>query len=525
VSILDGLNEIPPNEQSLLLNRLKNVGIETGRSYVVTTARLGIREQFVGFILASVESLDPVSVRDAYDDRFSENGISAFDRLDARMRRILRRPFFLALSLRGQKLEGLHNWSGIFNRFFEERVGVSPDRLLAIAQAAFESLDDVGGIKIDDFRAKVGSRLYTALVEAEIISRGEGGFDHELWRDFLASYYLSVNPQLWNNENFNRVTVRASSFECLPLTMQQIGSSVLRSQFVTAVYDWNLGASVECLEYAVGDAAGEGELIPGLEAAILAAIADKQFDRVENSRRTASRQLLEHEGNLAVAGRFRGLATRPLLVESALSLGIDGDWYDRWSSIFRLDDGEDAPDDLIEMVADTDAVIGWTATNTLRRLKITNEQLKRLCDIYNENNTSETRQVVRWRVIHALGAHPDLQGADLLEKALSGDTYAWVRYGAARSLVESAALSQGTLRASAVEGLKRAIPSLQSIARADRRRILIEILEATFVKGAAADWLAQAVDIASFIQQYADKDYEHDLKVRALELTSTAEWR
>jgi len=46
---------------------------------------------------------------------------------------------------------------------------------------------------------------------------------------------------------------------------------------------------------------------------------------------------------------------------------------------------------------------------------------------------------VRWRIVHALGASPSAENADLLFNAAFTDPYMWARFGAVRSVLEISA--------------------------------------------------------------------------------------
>jgi HEAT repeat protein len=54
--------------------------------------------------------------------------------------------------------------------------------------------------------------------------------------------------------------------------------------------------------------------------------------------------------------------------------------------------------------------------------------------------------VVRWRIVHVLGAFPNEANAATLFERLDVDCDRWVRYGAVRSIVELAARAQEDLR-------------------------------------------------------------------------------
>lgn len=91
------------------------------------------------------------------------------------------------------------------------------------------------------------------------------------------------------------------------------------------------------------------------------------------------------------------------------------------------------------------AIIGWTAANVFRRYKLSDIEVLQLRAYYDASLSSDYNDwrssTIRSRVVHALGGTNTKVVADLLFEALSQDHYMWARIGAARSLVEIAALT------------------------------------------------------------------------------------
>ena len=498
LAVVDGLNEIPPNEQALLFSFLRRVGTNE-RPHIFVTARFGSRDAFAGFAFFSVDLLATADAQRLYDHKHSKDGSGAFIGLHERVREILRRPFFLALAIRGPQLSGLHNVSEIFDRFFDERLGVGQRKLSEIAEAAFAALDAVGGFQVARFKTLVGEKEYRDLVNAEVISRDEIGVDHELWRDFLAAKHLSVQPDLWLDECFDRVTVKASSFECLILTMEQLGEAEQRDGFVKAVYNWNLPAAVECLEFA--GANDTGDVTRGLKVAVLAVIAERALDPIAHSRDNARSQLAEQPSD--EARRFAAPTNRPDLVAAVQREGVDDPWFVRWFEVFRLAEGEAASDELIELLASGDSILGWAASNALRRAQMSGTQLRRVRDLLSVHSRVQGDNVVRWRIVHCLGTHASMETIEVLARSISEDPHMWVRYGAARSLMEIAALNDNGVRTAALQKVSEALPSLLKLTIIDRQQVLRQIVGSALNSGAVANWatdvkplLMRAIDIA-----------------------------
>ena len=496
VSIVDGLNEIPPTEQKLLLDFLRSLSGDS-RAYVVVTARLGLRDNLDGFTFAVVDRLSESEVQEEYDRQF---GDGAYAHLEATVQQILRRPFFLALAMRGSELAGLKSWSGIFERFFSERIKLHSVSLRALAENVFESFNELGTFDVVKFKQLVVEKEYENLVDAEVLSRHDRGFDHELWRDFLAAKHLSQHSELWVQDNFDRVTTKASSFECFPLTIEQIADPAKRDAFVKTVYDWSVAGAVECLYYAEGD--DRGDISPGLRVAMLAVIAEKQFDRMENTRIKALSQLRGQRSE--IAGRFTGLTSRGKLVSVVADTGINDAWFNQWFAMFSTSDLSDAADTLVQEVESLDSVLGWTAANVIKRLRLDASQLSALCDSYVSRATDVTANAIRWRVVHALGAFPEAGAIATLEVAAKSDPSMWVRYGATRSLIEIAAMGTAATRPPALKALFSALPEVKKAPKIERRRVLLEALNAAFVRGAAADWDDDALPLLSLIVELAE---------------------
>jgi nucleoside phosphorylase len=504
VSIVDGLNEVPPIEQALILDFLKGLkGVSRPKLLVMT--RFGDREALRGFSFASVSGLGRDEVKEVYDRYFGKENESAYDKLDPRVQEILRRPFFLALAMRGQELDGLRNWSDIFERFFDERLRIGTQRLDAIAKAAFDSLDFVGGINVVAFRSNVGEREYRHLVAAEVIDREERGFDHELWRDFLASRHLSKEPTLWVDDHFDGITVKASSFESLALTIEQIADPKERDSFVKAVYDWSLPGAVACLEY--GDGADKGDVSKGLRIAILAAIADRTFDPIEHSRENAHAQLSEQPS--AEAARFSAAQTHEELVAAVRQEGVQDAWFDEWLKVFELADGESVPDQIVQLVRSPDPILGWAVSNALRRVALTDRQTAILIDIYNGEIAGS--RAVRWRIVHTLGSVSQDAAIQLLANALTSDQYMWVRYGAARSLVEIAAANTGAARQSALAALSRALPAVSRSTIIERYHVLRQVLGAATTSRRAENWVNDFAPLLDLVVQLSDDSRRDEL--------------
>ncbi len=96
-----------------------------------------------------------------------------------------------------------------------------------------------------------------------------------------------------------------------------------------------------------------------------------------------------------------------------------------------------------------------------------------------------------------------METIEVLARSISEDPHMWVRYGAARSLMEIAALNDNGVRTAALQKVSEALPSLLKLTIIDRQQVLRQIVGSALNSGAVANWatdvkplLMRAIDIA-----------------------------
>jgi hypothetical protein len=129
------------------------------------------------------------------------------------------------------------------------------------------------------------------------------------------------------------------------------------------------------------------------------------------------------------------------MVERVRHMELEGDLA-VWKRLYCNADGVQVTDEDIDLIASPNPLIGWAAANFVRRGNVFAGGEERIRAIYTRHGADTGKRSVRWRVVHALGAHPSDANLDLLAEALATDEYRWVLYGAARSLVEAGATLQ-----------------------------------------------------------------------------------
>jgi len=116
-------------------------------------------------------------------------------------------------------------------------------------------------------------------------------------------------------------------------------------------------------------------------------------------------------------------------------------WFAEWKEIFSWDPSKKPTEGDILKIRNEESISGWTASNSLKRIKLdeTGQGQLRIMYLTLLEDDIQKNDTIRWRIVHTLGAFPSHDNIDLLIKALEHDPYKWTQFGAARSLMEIAA--------------------------------------------------------------------------------------
>jgi hypothetical protein len=256
-------------------------------------------------------------------------------------------------------------------------------------------------------------------------------FMHHWFHDYLASRYVIERPSLWSFNERHRVldvlTFGANSFDAIAFALELLTGNA-SGEFLQAVYDWNPYAA----GYALAEASiGSDDVPRDIRLIILAMLAEKRFDRHFLSARRAS-DALDLLGD-ADAKAMRSAASLDDLVKWISAIDSPSEVFTVWRNLFTLKSDQTAPDITVRSLLQENSMIGWTAANVLKRLKLTDSQVLTIVSAAHHE-----RPVVRWRAVHAMGGFTiDLFIAELFIR-LEEDPDESVRYGAIRSLVEIA---------------------------------------------------------------------------------------
>jgi nucleoside phosphorylase len=491
--MVDGLNEVTAGDFSeentrqildTLYECVRNTFPET---CVLVTDRMAQRPfQKYDWDTMLLDSLDEVSVKEKIIANFGEG---KYIELSANDRRLLEIPYFLNYAIDSSSLH-LGSAAKSINSFFKNHMKYDDNTLDMLAKAAFNMYEHSrsSSFSATEFKNIVGEYIYNDLLHAAVLKspvEDRTQFDHQLKHDYLASRYLAQNGDAWNMKAFDIVSFQSNSFEPLSMILEQLSDELEGDKFLKSVYDWNWFSAVWCAKEALKT--GHKRFTDEMKIALIAIVAEKLFDPIiSTNRRTKS--ILEKFPDEMIDSIMKTNSIDDLhqLIEK-YHLVVKG-WFPVWKNLFLRKRESFKGEDDIKMIVSNDPILGWTASNVIKRIELTDKDLCQLRSYYeatcDKPNRDETPSDMtrRWRVVHTLGGFDTEENANLLLRALDSDNYLWVRYGAARSLVEIAASTDNfKLSKYIVKELKRRVANLP-------RRVNEEIGMASLNTGAQSSW-------------------------------------
>lgn len=274
--------------------------------------------------------------------------------------------------------------------------------------------------------AELDNALRAGLVAP--LGTDEVTFRHHLVHDYLAARAASGDPSNWGHGLFDVLTLRSSSYDVLVMLLE-LTRDDQRAALIRSVYDWNLYAASYLLSRDKWD---NGKTDVTTEAQILALLGERRFDHFLATRRQVEDALSLHGGHLAMT--YREASTVEEVIEVARAAHPSDSAYLAWLDVFACDVSP-SPSWLMNRMRDADGVDGWTAANVVRRLGLDSSGCSFMRDLLEDGSS-----VVRWRAVHALGV-AGTGALDDLFHTLSGDQSPSVRFGALRSIVDQAFLT------------------------------------------------------------------------------------
>jgi hypothetical protein len=441
--LVDGLNELPRGLGDQILLTLDAFCQRNPGAGAIVADRL-VRRAFPGRVweIATIAPFDQAEIDALLPDAQPERRANV----------LLRRAFYLDLAVK-QGIDALEG-AGPFEDYFRRHVGLSAYALNAAATAAYETyrVEAARTFALDTFEQVAGAGTTDVLRNANILVSRDGRwyFVHHLYHDYLTSRHLAAHRRLWGSAAFDVVSFDATSFDALALALQQIKQTDDADAFLAHMYDWNFYASAYAL--AKGRALGEVAVSADMEIALLAMLAERRWDPLDATAQAVADALRLIPGQLAAD--FLNAPDLASVQALVAQLDVKRPEVLAWRSLFLKAEGASATAETLTALGGDQSLIGWTASNVLRRSALSPDQAEEL-----RRYLASERPTIRWRAAHALAAHPSPATVDALVERLHDDDQ-WVRYGSIRALIEIAALSE-ELRGPTVEKLRENATLLQ----------------------------------------------------------------
>ena len=216
----------------------------------------------------------------------------------------------------------------------------------------------------------------------------------------------------------------------------------------------------------------------------------------------------------AKASNLKELMDTVNVMQSSTSL------FEDWKNLFTIERDSEIKDQTINLIKDENSLIGWTASNVFRECNLNDENQKHLRIIFDSSDADDPKQNTRrWRIVHPLGRFPSEENKELLFTALENDPYHWVKYGAARALVEMAAITES-------EGMRKEIlDRLGIMAPALKKNILDEIGKMLFYRNARGTWDGFAINLLETIKKSKDGHLHEEYWDDVLSKYKKGEWK
>lgn len=430
--------------------------LELERPFVIIADR-GIEKAREHWLEAQLTCISVERRRVLVDAAF---GADTYDKLLSANQTLLQHPLLLDVALKNESPTMISITDGI-RKLFEERLSLSEDEVRLLAETTFDcrpkgenAAPEIGTSVLDKRAFEKGTHPTLDDVRDTLLDQGvlvESSdrylkYYHQRIHDYLSAIHLATSEnktELWKRKIFDRVTFESSDPGVLAMTLELLGSPEEGDQFLVCVYDWNWNAAMHAAIHVAN--VPERKCTTQMMAALLAMIKEKTFDDVLQSRARAitllesvdswqSQAILDSQGLNQLREAVKGVAKGT------------AEWFHVWRRVFLSRWEEEAPsEEDIRLIADPHSLVGWCAANALRRGPELSSELQtavRTFYLALRIDTNPANEVIRWRAIHVLGKCPSRQNAGLMLDALDRDPYSWVRYGAARALMEIAARSQ-----------------------------------------------------------------------------------
>ncbi len=439
IILFDGLNEITNEDyRKKTIRQLENINDEI-KCTVVSCSRSKDKSLLRTWKVYKVLEIDENSLSKYLENKYGKD----FKSLDKSSIHYLKIPFFLD-RVNGENLK-IISYSSFINEHLLKNVEEGVDRedlLWVLSEFAMKCYENNDIYKIPKESLVSENLTIGDLIKWQIVFQDEEylNFEHQLCIELLVANKLSRTTSYWNKKYFDLITENSqNSFEVMQMILEQIQNKTLGDSFLLNLYDWSFYAVLHCLRYVP-----EGKFSEKHAKAILLVLSEKIFDKFFHTRKNVLahlKPLIEIYGIKGLNEHLQGALTNYNgesdydAFYKIIDLNItdfEGTEYYDWLKTFSGQ--EKITEDLINQLSmEENPVMGWGFANMLKRVDLPQFGEMQLRTIFK----SSKDKILRWRVVHSLGASKSNESKELLAKTLKDENeYIWVRFGAARSLME-----------------------------------------------------------------------------------------
>jgi nucleoside phosphorylase len=511
--MIDGLNEVSGPMSKAILSQTEKLLLDHPILTAIVADRMNPRTDY-RFVRGTVVPLSGTEIQ-----RVLPAG-TTIPSNDAE-RQLLATPFFLDLQLSlWESLDSRATPQSVLARremfmsYFTDSAKLGESELNSLAAGAFSAYEKYQGrtFENDWWRSinptNVCDRLDEAGITIETVtSVGERKrmFRHQLIHDFLTGYYVAnLGRKGWTSDVFDAATFKTNSAEPISFAAELLNEKA--DEFLIQVYDWSYRIADRC----IGDLQRflvHSPVSRDLEIALLVKNAEKKFDVFEYTSNASDSSL--NETALLEALELKRAESIDDVLKFVENFSPSTEPFQEWKQLFLLRPNTVISEEQL-LWLDWGPIIGWTAANTFRRIQLTEENLVRVRMMYHIALKND-QGTLRWRIVHLLGRYPSDENVALLQHVIINDKYDWARYGAIRSLMEIATLSDQNIRTKVISELRRALPTIKSAL------VIREIRRTCLVVAAAPTWYQAIRDLAVEASRLPEAEAERDAWVELLD--------
>lgn len=446
--LVDGLNETTSGFDQIIRTLQATPG-NYNKVSILVADRLAARSHYPrGFQLATVQPVSDELITRALDQRS----------VSAETFRILKLPFFLNLYLQNPNsletgkratmiLEFVRCSLGGYDSYKNQSVDSQVDVLSGVAFKWYKVHETtvIDETQLQKLLPKKTDLSVKRLVSSGLMARRSGKtpgaksrleFQHQLIQDYLAARHFVRKKLKWSADNFKALTLNRRSADVLVFAreiVEETGGVPRSEDFVIAVYNWDYPSAFACLQFKHSNDRPLGVMLSAL-------VAEKLFEPFLHSRKTAEKNLASLMNNLMLQSLPTSMDDLIRHV-AALKPGSGTAMFEAWLALYNTM-ADNVNSKVLKFLIAENPLMGWTAANVIRRLKLTKSGatgLKLALKHAGKGLSSAKANPIRWRIYHALGTHYSDECIEMLWRAVwNPKEHEDTRYGAARSLVELA---------------------------------------------------------------------------------------